>query len=175
MSPDELEPEDIGSGDNPLLDELKWVHSMIRRDLKVVSRLAGAAAAGADPVDIRAEIGALKTSGPLWQLKVNCLHYCRFVHSHHRHEDVGIFPTLRRVNPELDPVIDRLESDHRVVGVALERIEAAAQALVGDGAQASRDELVQALEGLTAILLEHLDFEERSLAATLGRMATWRG
>jgi hypothetical protein len=177
MAPDPdptADPEDARS-DNPLFNELLWVHSMIRRDLEVVSRLAGAAAEGVDPIEIRAEIAALKTNGPLWQLKVNCLHYCRFVHSHHRMEDVAIFPTLRRVNPELEPVVDRLEADHRAVSVLLDRVEAAAEALVGEGEQAQRDELVAALESLAETLLEHLAFEERSLEATLGRMGSWQG
>jgi iron-sulfur cluster repair protein YtfE (RIC family) len=171
---DETQPEDVRP-DNPLFNELLWVHSMVRRDLAVVSRLAGAAAEGVDPVEIRAELAALKTNGPLWQLKVNCLHYCRFVHSHHRMEDVAIFPTLRRVNPDLNPVIDRLEADHRAVAILLDRVEQAAESLVEGNGQRQRDELVETLEALATTLLEHLAFEERSVAATLGRMRSWQG
>jgi hypothetical protein len=161
--------------DNPLFQELLWVHSMIRRDLDKVRELARDCAAGADAAELREEIANLKTNGPLWQLKVNCLHYCRFVHSHHRAEDVMIFPTLRKADPELEPVVDKLEADHREVAKLLDRVEAAADSLTADEDPERRAELVSALSALATTLLAHLDFEERSLEAPLGRMRSWAG
>jgi hypothetical protein len=60
-----------------LLDELKWVHGMLRRDLAVCRELAGRMAAGGDPAEVTGRIRALQTSSPLWQLRTDCLHYCR--------------------------------------------------------------------------------------------------
>src|SRR5712671_4766576 len=65
-----------------LVAELKWVHDMIRRDLRTVRQMAADVAAGRAAGEIRAGIRSLAASGPLWQLKTGCLHYCRFVHSH---------------------------------------------------------------------------------------------
>jgi hypothetical protein len=169
------EPDPAAPQVNPLFRELLWVHSMIRRDLEAVSELATACAEGADAAEIRDGIVALKTNGPLWRLKVNCLHYCRFVESHHHTEDVAVFPTLRRREPDLGPTIDRLESDHRDVAALLERVEAAADALVDGERNAARSELVAALEALGGTLLSHLAFEEESLEAPLGRIRTWMG
>ena len=64
---------------------------------------------------------------------MNCLHYCRFVHGHHHLEDVALFPALRRADPDIVPVVDRLEGEHRVVSEQLDEVEAAAAALGEDG------------------------------------------
>ena len=169
MSATEPEPA------NPLFEELLWVHSMIRRDLGIVAALAEAVGHGLEPGELRDRIDDLRANGPLWQLKVNCLHYCRFVHSHHNVEDAALFPVLRRVNPDLDPVVDRLEADHRQVSVLLDEVEAAASDLTGDNHGEGRARVVAALEALGAALLDHLDFEERSIESTLARMGTWAG
>jgi hemerythrin superfamily protein len=143
-----------------LFQELLWVHGAIRRDLETVRTLAGEVGDGLPAADARARIEALKTDGPLWQLKVNCLRYCRFVHMHHNAEDTLFFPRLREADPEVGPVIDKLEADHRVVSELLDRIEASAAAM-------ERERLVEALESLAGELLAHLDFEEEAAGPTI--------
>ncbi len=106
-------------------EELLWVHGMLRQELELVRSLAARVADGLPADELRVEVAALKANGPLWALKVNCLHYCRFVHGHHRLEDVALFPALRAADPDIAPVVDRLEADHRVVAAQLEEIEAA--------------------------------------------------
>src|SRR5687767_3912856 len=105
---------DVTSPGEALVAELIWVHDRIRHDLDVLQRLSADVVAGISAGDVHAEIGRLQTNSPLWQLRVNCLYYCRVVHMHHRIEDIALFPELRRTNPALAPVVDRLESDHRV-------------------------------------------------------------
>ena len=162
--------------DNPLFDELRAVHSMIRRDLAHVTLLAEDAAGGAAPAEIRERVGALKSSSILWQLRLGCLRHCRFVEAHHGLEDRAIFPVIRRVDPGLEPVVDKLESDHRAVAELVHELEAAAADLEGaDDPDAARERVVAALTGLGALLLEHLDYEERSLEGVLGRMESWYG
>ncbi len=162
--------------DNPLFDELRAVHSMIRRDLAHVTLLADDAAGGAAPEEIRERVGALKSSSILWQLRLGCLRHCRFVEAHHGLEDRAIFPVIRRVDPGLEPVVDKLESDHRAVAELVHELEAAAADLEGaDDPDAARERVVAALTGLGALLLEHLDYEERSLEGVLGRMESWYG
>ena len=162
--------------DNPLFDELRAVHAMIRRDLAHVTLLAEDAAGGAAPEEIRERVGALKSSSILWQLRLGCLRHCRFVEAHHGLEDRAIFPVIRRVDPGLEPVVDKLESDHRAVAELVHELEAAAADLEGaDDPDAARERVVAALTGLGALLLEHLDYEERSLEGVLGRMESWYG
>jgi hemerythrin-like domain-containing protein len=106
-------------------------------------------------------------------MQVNCLRYCSFVHLHHRHEDVHLFPALRASDPSLEPVVDRLESDHREVAVQLEEIEAAVAALGEDDDKAGRHRVVAALQGLGELLLAHLDYEEESIGPTLLGWSAW--
>jgi len=156
-----------------LYRELLGVHQHLRRDLRVVRRLADEVRAGLSPATILDEIRALETSSPLWQLRFGCLHYCRFVHLHHTIEDSALFPAVRRADPLLRPVVDRLEEDHRTVHHLTEAILAAADRLPGDATGISRHELVRALEGLEGHLLEHLAFEERTLGPLLSTWDYW--
>jgi iron-sulfur cluster repair protein YtfE (RIC family) len=157
--------------DNPYFEELLWVHAMIRRDLDSVSKLAGEVADGLVPTEVRQELAELKANGPLWQLKVNCLHYCSFVEHHHRLEDRAVFPALRRIDPELEPVIDKLETEHRRVATLLEEIEMSAEEL--EHTEAARERVSDGLDRLRGRLLEHLDFEEDQLELPLARMHGW--
>jgi hypothetical protein len=157
--------------DNPFFEELLWVHGMIRRDLESVTRLADEAADGRPASEVREELAELKVNGPLWRLKVNCLNYCRFVHHHHRLEDRAVFPTLRRIDPGLDPVIDKLETEHRRVATLLEEIEASADEL--QHAESARAQVADGLARLADLLLAHLEFEEDQLERPLAKMHGW--
>ena len=106
----------------------------------------------------------------LWRLRVDCLRYCCFVHSHHNAEDVMFFPELRATNPAIDPVIDRLEADHRRVSDQLDQVEAAAKALADDDGVPARHAVADALRILGESLLAHLDYEERNLQTTVLRL-----
>jgi hypothetical protein len=121
-----------------IFEELLWVHSIIRRDLEIVERLAADVGDGLPGEAVEDALGELKTAGPLWQLKMNCLRYCSHVHAHHGAEDVLLFPALRAVDPSIGPVVDRLEADHARVSDLLDVVEAAARALTDtDGGDAS--------------------------------------
>lgn len=150
-----------------LLAELKWVHEAVRHDLAVCKQLAAEVEANAAPEEVRERIRTLKTNGPLWRLRVNCLYYCRFVQSHHRAEDVLLFPAVREAAPDLNPTVDKLESDHREVAVHLDTIEAAAEALIENDDAQHRVRLTRALEAITGMLLAHLEFEEQSIGPVL--------
>ena len=106
----------------------------------------------------------------LWQLRVNCLRYCSFVHSHHGAEDADFFTELRDTNPAINPVIDRLQGEHRRVSDDLDAVEAAAKALGDDDGQQARTAVVDTLRALRENLLAHLDYEERSIEATVRRV-----
>jgi len=146
---------------------------MIRRDLKTVRRMAADVAAGIAAEQVQAGLRSLAASGPLWQLKINCLQYCRFVHSHHHAESAMLFPALRRANPALDPVVDKLEADHLSVSRLLGAVESAAQALSEREEPAVRARLTGALQDLSTDLLAHLDYEEEHIAGTLRTWSHW--
>jgi iron-sulfur cluster repair protein YtfE (RIC family) len=154
-----------------MFDELLCIHGAIRADLITVERLAGEVAAGLPASEVRSEIDSLQTRSPVWQLKVNCRMYCRFVHLHHRMEDTAFFPRLREANPALSPVVDKLEADHRVVSTLLDEVERAASDMSDDCDDIARRRLVDALTALATQLLEHLQYEEREAGPTIRRMA----
>lgn len=125
---------------------------------------------GLGPEDLNAELRRLETSGPLWQLKVNCLRYCRFVHGHHSFEDAAWFPSMRTAEPALGPVVDRLEEEHRRIATELDEVEAAAAALTEADGGDTRQRVIDALNRLADDLTEHLAYEELSLGPTLRRI-----
>jgi hypothetical protein len=152
-----------------LYQDLLWVHGLLRQDLAAVERLAVEVASGADAGEVVAGVRTLETTGPLWRLRASCLHYCRFVHHHHRLEDRALFPELRRVNPALSPLVDRLQEDHRRVAGLIESVETAVAALSAADEPMTRAAVAEALEALAAHLLVHLELEEASIVETLRR------
>ncbi len=167
---------------NPLADaeraegmfrELLYIHTLLRRDLLTINRLAKAARDGLDPASIVAEIHNLETNSPLWQLRYGCWHYCRFVHGHHTLEDAALFPMVRKADPVLNPIVDKLEWDHLHVHHITERIVEAAERVPTDPTGIARFELVQHLGDLETHLLEHLTLEEQSIGPLLSTWDRW--
>jgi iron-sulfur cluster repair protein YtfE (RIC family) len=166
-----------GNGEAPfgilMHRQLKLVHQMLRGDLTVCRELAGKVAAGAPAVDIAEQIADLQTRSPIWTLQVNCLYHCRVVHAHHGLEDADMFPALRRSNPQLATVVDKLEADHRAISELLDDVEEAARQLDDATVNPARGRLVTALAQLEQDLLAHLAFEEESIASTMRRWEQW--
>lgn len=96
-----------------------------------------------------------------------CAAWCRTVATHHTIEDQHMFVGLRAAEPELAPVLDRLEAEHVVVAAMLVEIDEALVALV-----AGTGTLVQVhavARRLGAALRSHLSYEEDQLLPALGR------
>jgi hypothetical protein len=146
------------------------VHDAIRRNLELIQALAVQALDGVDAEDLRRQLDDLKRDSMLWRLQVNCLRYCSFVHSHHHAEDADFFSELRHTNPAINPVIDRLQADHRRVADDLEAVETAANRLTEHDGRETRRAVVDALQALRENLLAHLEFEELNLEVTVRRV-----
>ncbi|MFI5286120.1 MAG: hemerythrin domain-containing protein [Candidatus Dormibacteria bacterium] len=95
------------------------------------------------------------------------------MHAHHGLEDADMFPALRRSNPELSAVVDKLEADHRAVSDLLDEVGASADQLDDTAANPARKRLVAALARLEQDLLEHLAYEEESIAAAMRGWEQW--
>ncbi|RKR87837.1 hemerythrin HHE cation binding domain-containing protein [Micromonospora pisi] len=156
-----------------LVKELKWIHGVLRRDLNQLRRLADEVSRGASANRVQATVRSLQTRSPLWQLRVNCLSWCRLVHGHHGNEDVRIFPALRRSNPALIPAVNRLEADHRRISDLLDQVEALAKLLASDDRPETRKRLILALNDVRGGLLAHLDLEEATIIPTVRRWRDW--
>ncbi|AOS61015.1 LLM class flavin-dependent oxidoreductase [Actinoalloteichus hymeniacidonis] len=146
------------------------VHDMLRQELAQVRDLVEQVAAGILEAGVaRSHINTMTMRQNNWTLGTYCESYCRVVTTHHSMEDVGVFPRLRRADPRLAPVVDRLQEEHQVIHEVLEQLDRALVAFVADPAEKMKD-LRAAVDLLTDTLLSHLSYEERELVEPLARL-----
>ncbi|MGW1893280.1 hemerythrin domain-containing protein [Streptomyces sp. NPDC002004] len=94
------------------------------------------------------------------------------LHNHHHGEDENLWPPLlARVDLEADLVL-RMEAQHQWVAATLAAAEVAVPAWESGAGEAERDALVAALADHRAVLVAHLDEEERSLLPLAERHLT---
>ncbi|TWD73106.1 hemerythrin HHE cation binding domain-containing protein [Kribbella amoyensis] len=145
------------------------VHDHLRAELEQIHDLVDQVAAGSLGVgQARSHINTMTMRQNNWTLGTYCESYCRLVTTHHSIEDASLFPHLRRADARLEPVVDRLELEHRVIHDVLEGVDKALVALV-DGS-GDLDGLRDAVDLLDDTLLSHLSYEERELVEPLARL-----
>jgi hypothetical protein len=145
------------------------VHDHLRAELEQVRDLVEQVAAGTLGVGAaRSHINTMTMRQNNWTLGTYCESYCRLVTTHHSLEDASLFPHLRRADPDLVPVVDRLQEEHTVIHDVLEGVDKALVALV-DGS-GDIDGLRAAVDLLDDTLLSHLSYEERELVEPLARL-----
>src|SRR6476646_3211594 len=120
-----LDEEAVRPEGEALVQEVQWIHGIIRENLAALRALAAQVAQGVPAPEVQARLDELAATNIVWTLRTGCLRYCRLVHMHHHGEDTHFFPGLRRVNPTLRPVADKLESDHVAEAGHLDAVEAA--------------------------------------------------
>ena len=144
------------------------VHDHLRSELARVRDLVSQVREGAiDAAGARSAINELTMRQNDWTLGAYCASYCRFVTGHHTLEDEAVFPHLRSREPDLEPVIDRLTDEHKIIHQVLNDLD---RALVGhllDPADFSG--VQEAVDILTDTLLSHLAYEEAQLVEPLAR------
>jgi len=126
------------------------------------------AAGTLDPGLARSDLNRMALRQNNWTLGTFCESYCRVVTVHHTLEDRSLFPTLRRADRRLGPVVDRLAEEHRAIHDVIDRVDRALVAMVTrpDGMA----ELKAAVDLLSDTLLSHLSYEERELVEPLARL-----
>ena len=67
-----------------------------------------------------------------WTLGAYCAAYCTIVTQHHGLEDGAVFPHLRRSDPGLGPVLDRLAEEHVIIHEVVEGVDRSLVALLND-------------------------------------------
>jgi len=143
---------------------MRIVHTAVRRDL---SRATSALDGAATPAEQRRAIG-----GHLeWMM--------RFLHAHHRSEDIGLYPLVRaRATQERDvEVIDRMTRQHEAIAEPIAVVERAGAKLSKDPSDDATRAAVDALHALDAVLLPHLREEEEEAMPIVARLLTgaeWR-
>jgi hypothetical protein len=121
----------------------------------------------------RSEVHAMSVRQHNWTLGAYCQSYCGFVNGHHSLEDASVFPHLRRSDPDIAPVLERLSEEHVVIHHLLDDVDRTLVSLVraGDGPDLDPavDAVEESLQTLGDRLLSHLAYEERELRGPLAR------
>jgi hypothetical protein len=150
------------------------VHDALRAELAKVRDIVDQVVEGArDLGSARTEINRMSLRQNDWTLGGYCQAYCRVVTQHHTLEDEGIFPHLRRSDPSLAPVVDRLVEEHHLIHAVLEGVDRALVELVGKPGDHTR--LREAVDLMTDTLLSHFSYEERTLLGPLARHGMYAG
>ncbi|HET6504544.1 MAG TPA: LLM class flavin-dependent oxidoreductase [Amycolatopsis sp.] len=150
------------------------VHDGLRQELHQLRDLLeqvrqGALSAG----QARAAINELTLRQNNWTLGAYCANYCTVLTQHHGIEDQSIFPHLRRSDPGLVPVIDRLEAEHEIIHELIEGLDRALVSFVRDPDDFGG--LQEAIDVLTDALLSHLSYEEEQIVEPLTRHGFFPG
>jgi hemerythrin-like domain-containing protein len=103
----------------------------------------------------RLEPAALRPCvGPYWEFYAAILDY------HHHNEDSEDFPTLARVYPDCQPLIDELGADHQEMVGVMEKISTAVDSFEKSPDVAGRDEINASASELRDLFFPHLDRED---------------
>jgi hypothetical protein len=168
-------PSDASYPQAAVPQHLVDIHDHLRTELAQVRDIVDQVRRGQLTVGAaRSEINTMTMRQNNWTLGAYCESYCRIVTGHHTLEDRSVFTHLRRRDPDLGAVLDRLQEEHVVIHDVLEQVDDALVGLVGAppygaDATAALDELQRALDLLTDTLLSHLAYEERELIPPLAR------
>ncbi len=127
--------------------ELSAAHQRLRRALRLA----------------REALDAGDVASPRSDLLLYYHGFCAALSGHHVGEDVALFPELSARHPELRATIAKLTQDHELIASLLTQFD---RALASPIAPA---DLVPHLDGLSAIMESHFQYEERQL---LGVLAT---
>lgn len=107
-------------------------------------------------------------------LVTHCLAFCAALTTHHQGEDAGMFAELLRERPDLAGTIDKLVQDHEMIASILSRVAE----LAGDATGSSGPKMQaisRELDGLTAIMESHFNYEERAISKALDSGITDEG
>ena len=153
---------------------LAEVHDHLRQELAQIRDLLeqvmqGSVTAGR----ARAVLNEMTIRQNIWTLGAYCAAYCSMITQHHGLEDRAVFPHLRRADPGLVPVIDRLEQEHVIIHEVVEDVDRALVRLVGKPDDFT--ELTEAVDALTVTLQSHLAYEEQQITEPLSRFGFFPG
>jgi hypothetical protein len=153
---------------------LRDVHDHLRQEVQQLFHVIDQVAAGVlEAGAARSLISTMAMRQNNWTLGAFCEAYCRLVTTHHTIEDTSMFPHLRRQDPALAPVVDRLEEEHHAIAGVLDGVDRALVALVAAGEGPSAPEALADLRAAVDLvddtMKSHLAWEESVLMDPLAR------
>ena len=119
-----------GAGGQQLLLQ---VHDHLRSELAQLREAIEQLEAGLrDPAWVRTVLARLTNRQNWCSVGAFCAGYCRLVAIHHTIEGRRLFPDLLGKEAELEPVLKRLQLEHEVIAEALQSLDDALGAMLGD-------------------------------------------
>jgi hemerythrin-like domain-containing protein len=146
------------------------VHRHLRDELtRIQQAVAQVAAERLPPEQARDLINRTAMRQNEWTLGAFCAAYCRVLSVHHTIEDEALFPSLRRADASLGPVLERLEQEHEIIAEVLDTLDRSLVSLINghDGI----DEVRAVADQLADVLLSHLAYEEEELLDPIGEFS----
>jgi hemerythrin HHE cation binding domain-containing protein len=157
-----------GAG-SPGAQTLLAVHEHLRQELDQLREVMGQVARGrASAASARSHLHQMTMRQNYWTFGAFCAAYCRVVTVHHAIEDAHLFRDLRRADPSLGPVLDRLADEHQAIAAHITDLDAALVAMIDDPARL--DDAEAAVDRLADALLPHLRVEEDQLLDPIDRL-----
>ncbi len=148
---------------------LALFHEMHLREMSRVNRaMAEVFAGGGSAENLLATISAMQMVSNMRQFGNLCGATCDMLTGHHMIEDQYVFPTLEGRNDGLNKVVARLRAEHLVVQDLLERLEAAARAIITDPGSKAANDLRSSFKILETFVISHFGYEQTELEEALG-------
>lgn len=150
-------------------ETLIQIHEHLRTELRELQEAAAQVAAGAmDPAAARSLLNRMAMRQNYWTLGAFCAQYCRVVSIHHTIEDYQLFPSLRREDESLKPVLNKLREEHEIIAEQIDRVDRALVAMMNDPREL--EQVRRVADELGDMLLSHLAYEEDELLGPLGQL-----
>jgi hemerythrin-like domain-containing protein len=89
--------------------------------------------------------------------------YAAVLHHHHHNEDDSIFPALVAVRPDMDTLIQKLESEHQQLIGAMQAVDAALSAFEQQPDAPHQESLHDAMLAVRDMFIPHLDVEDAQI------------
>ena len=148
---------------------LALFHAMHLRELGKVRRaMAGVFAGEGTAQELLVTISSMQMFSNMRQFGNLCGAACEMLTGHHMIEDQYVFPALHGHTQGLNKVVDRLRAEHLVIHELLERLEAAARALISDPGTKTANALRAEFGRLETFVTSHFGYEQTELEEALG-------
>ena len=150
------------SNAEPLADtrDMHTVHTVFRRELGMAPELVRGVA---DGDTVRSGVVADHI-----ELMLNTLG------THHRGEDVHLWPRLLERAPQATPIVHNMEAQHHAIDAAHTEIVVGVRAWRADAGHEAREWLATTLDGFVPLLDQHLRLEEEEAVPLIGAYITAR-
>jgi hypothetical protein len=145
------------------------VHEHLRQELDQLREVLRQVADGrATAAGARSHLHQMTMRQNYWAFGAFCASYCRVVTVHHAIEDAHLFRDLRRGDPSLEPVLERLSAEHEAIAALITGVDDALVAMIEDDDRLGEAE--QAVDRLADALLPHLRVEEDQLLGPIANL-----